>query len=78
MDEDTVEVIFQPTGHRGQVPKGSTIIEAARLLGVGIEALCGGRHVCGKCKVRIDSGRIRGYGIESKRGKRRAVADNRK
>ena len=66
MDEEPAKVIFQPCGRRGKVPKGSTIIEAARLLGVGIEALCGGRHVCGKCRVRIETGRIREYGIESK------------
>jgi uncharacterized 2Fe-2S/4Fe-4S cluster protein (DUF4445 family) len=67
MDEETAKVIFQPCGRRGKVPKGSTIIEAARLLGVGIEALCGGRHVCGKCRVRVDTGRIGEYGIDSKR-----------
>ena len=56
MDKDTAEVIFQPTGRRGKVPKGTTIIETSRLLSVGIEALCGGHHVCGKCKVLIESG----------------------
>jgi|GEM_PF-3584618 len=66
MDKDTAEVIFQPSGLRGKVPKGPTIIEASRMPGAGIEALCEGRHVCGKCKVRIDTGRFREYGIESK------------
>ena len=37
------------------------------MLGVGIEALCGGHQVCGKCKVRIETGGIRKYGIESTR-----------
>ena len=36
------------------------------MLGVGIEALCGGRHVCGKCKVRIETGRFEELGIESR------------
>jgi uncharacterized 2Fe-2S/4Fe-4S cluster protein (DUF4445 family) len=49
------------------MPKGKTLLEAARLLGVGIESLCGGRHVCGKCKVYIETGRSREYGIESQR-----------
>jgi len=66
MDEDAAKVIFQPSGRIGKVPKGTTIIEACRLLGVGIEAICGGHHVCGKCKVRIETGRIREYRIESK------------
>ena len=65
MDDNTAHVIFLPSGRGGKVPNGITIIEASRLLGVGIEALCGSRHMCGKCKVRIETGRIRPYGIES-------------
>lgn len=41
MDEGTAIVIFQPSGRRGEVPKGITVIEASRLLGVDVEALCG-------------------------------------
>ncbi len=67
MDEDTAMVIFQPSGRSAKMPKGTTIIEASRSLGVGIEALCGGHHACGKCKVRIETGSVREYGIESKR-----------
>ncbi|MEW5908535.1 MAG: ASKHA domain-containing protein [Thermodesulfobacteriota bacterium] len=67
MDENKVMVIFQPSGRRGEVPKGVNIIEASRLLGVDIEALCGEKKVCGKCKVRIEEGRFEKYGIESKR-----------
>ena len=39
MDADKAMVIFQPSGRRGEVPKGTNIIEASRLLGVDIEAL---------------------------------------
>jgi uncharacterized 2Fe-2S/4Fe-4S cluster protein (DUF4445 family) len=59
-------VIFQPSGRRGEVPKGTNVLEASRLLGVDIEALCGEKKVCGKCKVRIEEGRFEKYGIESK------------
>ncbi len=45
MDEDKAMVIFQPSGRRGEVPKGITLIEASRLLGVDIEALCGEKNV---------------------------------
>ena len=58
-------VIFQPSGRRGEVPKGITIIEASRLLGVDIEALCGEKKVCGKCVVRIEEGNFEKYGIQS-------------
>ena len=67
MDDNKAMVIFQPSGRRGEVPKEVTLIEASRLLGVDIEALCGEKKVCGKCKVRIEEGRYEKYGIESKK-----------
>jgi uncharacterized 2Fe-2S/4Fe-4S cluster protein (DUF4445 family) len=65
MDADKVMVIFQPSGRRGEVPKGTNIIEASRLLGVDIEALCGEKKVCGKCVVRIEEGHFEKYAITS-------------
>ncbi len=65
MEDNTVMVIFQPSGVRGKVPKGSNIIEASRLLGVDIEALCGEKKVCGKCVVRIEEGFFEKYNIQS-------------
>jgi uncharacterized 2Fe-2S/4Fe-4S cluster protein (DUF4445 family) len=65
MDEDKGMVIFQPSGRRGEIPKGTTLIEASRLLGVDIEALCGEKKVCGKCVVRIEEGYFEKYGIQS-------------
>jgi uncharacterized 2Fe-2S/4Fe-4S cluster protein (DUF4445 family) len=65
MDDNKAMVIFQPSGRRGEVPKGTTLIEASRLLGVDIEALCGEKKVCGKCVVRIEQGHFEKYGIHS-------------
>lgn len=65
MDENKAMVIFQPSGRRGEVPKGINLIEASRLLGVDIEALCGEKKVCGKCIVRIEEGNFEKYGIVS-------------
>jgi uncharacterized 2Fe-2S/4Fe-4S cluster protein (DUF4445 family) len=65
--DNNAMVIFQPSGRRGEVPKGTNVLEASRLLGADIEALCGEKKVCGKCKVRIEEGRFEKYGIESKR-----------
>ena len=65
MAADKVKVIFQPSGRRGEVDKGITIIEASRLLGAGIEALCGEKKVCGKCIVRIEEGHFEKYGVVS-------------
>jgi uncharacterized 2Fe-2S/4Fe-4S cluster protein (DUF4445 family) len=65
MSEDTATIIFQPSGRRGEVPKGITLIEASRKLGVDIEALCGEKKVCGKCIVRVEEGFYEKYGITS-------------
>ena len=65
MSDEKVMVIFQPSGRRGEVPKGVNIIEASRLLGVDIEALCGEKKVCGKCVVRVEDGHFEKYGITS-------------
>jgi uncharacterized 2Fe-2S/4Fe-4S cluster protein (DUF4445 family) len=65
MDDNKAMVIFQPSGRRGEVPKDITLIEASRLLGVDIEALCGEKKVCGKCVVRIEEGHFEKYGIQS-------------
>ncbi|MGB5423207.1 MAG: 2Fe-2S iron-sulfur cluster-binding protein, partial [Desulfobacterales bacterium] len=65
MDSDKAMVIFQPSGRRGEVPKGTNLIEASRLLGVDIEALCGEKKVCGKCVVRIEEGHFEKYGVTS-------------
>lgn len=58
-------VIFQPSGSRGEVEYGTTILEAARSLGVEIETPCGGRLMCSKCRVRIEEGYFERFGIES-------------
>jgi uncharacterized 2Fe-2S/4Fe-4S cluster protein (DUF4445 family) len=65
MESDKAMVIFQPSGRRGEVPKGINLIEASRLLGVDIEALCGEKKVCGKCIVRIEEGHFEKYGVTS-------------
>jgi uncharacterized 2Fe-2S/4Fe-4S cluster protein (DUF4445 family) len=64
----TVHVIFQPSGKRGVVSKGKTIIDASRELGVEIESVCGGARNCGKCKVRMEKGFFSAYGMSSQPG----------
>lgn len=46
-------VTFTPSGRRGHISPGKTIIEAAQDLGVDIQNICGSLAQCGKCKVRI-------------------------
>ena len=59
------KVIFQPSGRRGEIEDGKTILEAAQAMGVDIEGLCGNKKVCGKCKVRIEEGYFEKDNIES-------------
>ena len=59
------QVIFQPSGRRGEIPEGNTVLEASRSLGVGIESVCGGKKTCGKCRIRIESGTYARAGITS-------------
>ncbi len=65
--DNKVKIIFQPSGRRGEVDRGITLIEASRQLGVDIEALCGEKKVCGKCKVRIEEGFFEKFGVHSSR-----------
>ena len=55
---NTVQIVFQPSGRRGEIEAGKSVLEAARTLGVGIEAACGGARVCGKCRVIVETGRF--------------------
>ncbi len=50
------KIIFQPEGKRGEFSEGTTILDAAREVGVDIEAICGGKLTCGKCQVVIEQG----------------------
>ena len=47
-------VVFQPSGKRGYIEEGKTLLEAARELGVDIESICGGKLICGKCAVEVE------------------------
>ncbi|WP_368488677.1 ASKHA domain-containing protein [Clostridium sp. BJN0013] len=49
-----VNVIFQPTGHKGKICSGKTILEACQKFGINLESPCGGNGTCGKCKVKLE------------------------
>ena len=58
-------IIFEPSGRRGLIEDGSTIMEAAQALGVDIQNVCGGQAQCGKCKVRVIEGGRGHHGVAS-------------
>ncbi|MEO8462296.1 MAG: ASKHA domain-containing protein, partial [Chloroflexota bacterium] len=60
-----LQVIFTPSGRRGRVADGTTILDAARSLGVDLDSVCGGRGLCGRCQVRPGEGEFPKHGISS-------------
>ncbi|MBK9713105.1 MAG: DUF4445 domain-containing protein [Kouleothrix sp.] len=58
-------VVFQPSGRQGRVAAGTTLLDAARGLGVDVDSICGGRQTCGKCKVLLEAGAFAKHAIES-------------
>ncbi|MEW6409686.1 MAG: ASKHA domain-containing protein [Nitrospirota bacterium] len=72
------KVIFQPSGRRGIIDEGKTLLEAARELGVDLESVCGGKQTCGKCKVRIDEGYFEKDAIDSRMSHLSLLSDNEK
>lgn len=46
-------ILFQPMGRRVAVDKNHSLLTLAEINGVGIEATCGGKGLCGSCKVQV-------------------------
>ena len=58
-------VVFMPSGRRGRVTPGRSLLDVARQMGIEIESICGGRLTCGKCKVRVEQGAFQKLGLTS-------------
>ena len=56
-------VVFTPSGRRGRFEHGTTALDAARRLGVDLDAVCGGRGICGRCQVEVSEGEHAKHGI---------------
>ncbi len=63
--DKSVKIVFTPSGRQGQVPSGTTVLQAARSLGVDIDSVCGGRAMCGRCQVIVGEGDFAKHGIHS-------------
>ncbi|HUG61614.1 MAG TPA: ASKHA domain-containing protein, partial [Methylomirabilota bacterium] len=59
-------IIFTPSGRRGSVADGSTVLDAARALGVDLDSVCAGRGICGRCQVDVAEGEFQKHGIVSR------------
>ncbi|MGB2200946.1 MAG: ASKHA domain-containing protein [Pseudooceanicola atlanticus] len=56
-------VIFTPSGKRGRVAPGTTVLAAARQLGVDLDSVCGGRGICSKCQITPSYGQFSKHGV---------------
>ncbi|MFH1097085.1 MAG: ASKHA domain-containing protein [Candidatus Desantisbacteria bacterium] len=54
----TNKIIFYPDNKEINIDQGTDILEAAIVAGVHINSPCGGKGVCGKCKVNIKQGSV--------------------
>ncbi len=60
-------VVFTPSGLRGRVPVGITVLDAARRLGVDLDSICNGHGLCGRCMVTPAFGEFPKHAITSER-----------
>jgi uncharacterized 2Fe-2S/4Fe-4S cluster protein (DUF4445 family) len=60
-----VHVVFTPSGLTAEVDEGTTVLDAARRLGVDLDSVCGGRGICGRCQVTPSPGNFAKWGIVS-------------
>ena len=58
-------VVFTPSGKRGRFEVGTSLLSAARSLGVDIDSVCGGRAMCSRCQVDIQEGEFAKHGVRS-------------
>jgi len=84
-------IVFTPSGLDAEVADGTSVLDAARKLGVDLDSVCGGRGICGRCQVTPSVGSFPKWGIEARvesltppgqdeidyRGKRPLVEGNR-
>ncbi len=59
-------VVFTPSGLDGNFEDGTTVLDAARKLGVDIDSVCGGRGICGRCQITPSIGNFSKWGIDAK------------
>lgn len=57
-------VVFTPSGLNGPIPDGTSVLDAARRLGVDLDTVCGGRGICGRCQVVPGLGTFPKWGID--------------
>ncbi len=65
MAEPEAKIVFLPSGRRGVFPHGTALLDAARSIGVDVDSVCGGRGLCGRCRVICAVGDFSKHAIHS-------------
>ena len=73
---DKVNIVFTPSGIRGEVDQGTDILSAARILRADLDTVCGGNGMCGRCKVQVSEGDFPKFNITSKRSDHSAITQD--
>ena len=60
----TVPVVFTPSGRQAEIAVGTSLLDAARVLGVDLASVCGGRALCGRCQVVVPGGEFPKHGVK--------------
>ena len=58
-------IVFTPSGLVGDVEAGTSLLAAARELGVDLDSVCGGRGICGRCQVTVEVGHFAKWAIDA-------------
>jgi uncharacterized 2Fe-2S/4Fe-4S cluster protein (DUF4445 family) len=66
MSEPDALVVFTPSGKRGRFALGTSLLQAARTLGVDVDSVCGGRALCGRCQVLVMEGDFPKHNVSSR------------
>jgi uncharacterized 2Fe-2S/4Fe-4S cluster protein (DUF4445 family) len=65
MSDNNAQIVFTPSGKRGTFEVGTSILDAARQLGVDLDTVCGGRGLCGRCQILCAEGEFSKHNIVS-------------
>ncbi len=66
MTDTNARIVFTPSGRRGEFPLGARLLDAARGIGVDVDSVCGGRGLCGRCRIICMDGDFAKHAIRSR------------
>ena len=56
MSTPQYEIVFLPSNQRARVESGTSLLEAARSVGLPVASACGADGICGRCGMQILEG----------------------